>query len=578
MNANRLSADGKTLSAYFRSLVEFGGRSALLVLTLTVVCGLLEAVGLLALFPILAAILESEGTRDVAGISSFFDTFGLVTERSKIAAVLGFFVVLVGVRNWLTWLRDTKTSALSLGVMDEWRLRTFHGLAHSEWRELSGRKRTDLEHALTQDIARLVAGTGSFLTIANAAALIIIQMGVLIIVSPAAALAVIVLTIAAVVVLRSTLTFASEIGEETTRAGRKVHNVVGEFFAGLKLAKTHNSEDLFHSEFRDALADLRKQNVAYASNHAATRSWLQFAIAALICGAIAAGYSYFNFDIAVMAIVMIILVRLSGPMVSVLGAVQDIINMLPAVRNLQALEGDSAVNRDPEETATTPPISGPISLELRDVSFRYPDASRSAIESLSLKVEAGDAVLITGRSGLGKTTFLDIVSGLIEPDSGQVVIDGQALNGQDDRRAARNQITYLPQDPFLFDDTIRQNLVWGLDAPGDEQLWAALETAEIASHLREIPDGLDASVGDRGTRFSGGERQRICLARALLRKPGLLILDESLNALDRNLSDRILANLRSDRVNATMLIVSHRPIEDQSLFDRQINFEDVIRS
>lgn len=279
-----------------------------------------------------------------------------------------------------------------------------------------------------------------------------------------------------------------------------------------------------------------------------------------------------------MAIVMIILVRLSGPMVSVLGAVQDIINMLPAVRNLQALEGDSAVNRDPEETATTPPISGPISLELRDVSFRYPDASRSAIESLSLKVEAGDAVLITGRSGLGKTTFLDIVSGLIEPDSGQVVIDGQALNGQDDRRAARNQITYLPQDPFLFDDTIRQNLVWGLDAPGDEQLWAALETAEIASHLREIPDGLDASVGDRGTRFSGGERQRICLARALLRKPGLLILDESLNALDRNLSDRILANLRSDRVNATMLIVSHRPIEDQSLFDRQINFEDVIRS
>lgn len=192
----------------------------------------------------------------------------------------------------------------------------------------------------------------------------------------------------------------------------------------------------------------------------------------------------------------------------------------------------------------------------KEVRFTYPGRDRT-LHGLNLRIQKGKMTALIGESGSGKSTITDLVLGLQIPEQGEVLIDGISLNDYK-QNTFRERIGYVPQDPLLFHCSVRDNLIWSFENATDQDIWNALRLANAEKFVKDLPEGLDTMVGDRGVRLSGGQRQRIALARALLRSPELLILDEATSALDSESERLIQQSIEHVAKNTTILVVAHR--------------------
>lgn len=198
------------------------------------------------------------------------------------------------------------------------------------------------------------------------------------------------------------------------------------------------------------------------------------------------------------------------------------------------------------------------SVELRDVSFTYPNAATPALAGISLTIGQGQSVALVGRSGAGKSTLADVILGVLQPDSGVVI-----LGGTPPAEAVRRwpgSIGYVPQDVMLIRDSVRANVALGLppDAIEDDLVWESLRRAHLDEFVREQPARLDTEVGERGVRLSGGQRQRLGIARALSTRPSLVVLDEATSALDSETEHTITTMLEELGDDVTTVIIAHR--------------------
>jgi ATP-binding cassette, subfamily B, bacterial PglK len=198
-------------------------------------------------------------------------------------------------------------------------------------------------------------------------------------------------------------------------------------------------------------------------------------------------------------------------------------------------------------------------IELEHVSFRYDNTRAPAIRDLSLTIAAGSVTGIVGPSGVGKSTLVDLLLGLLRPDEGRILIDGAPLT-EANLRAWQNNIGYVPQHIFLADDTVARNIAFGIEADAID--WQAVERAarlaQIHDVVAELPDGYGTCVGERGVRLSGGQRQRLGIARALYHEPDVVIFDEATNALDHDTEDNLLSAIEGLARQKTIIIITHR--------------------
>lgn len=198
------------------------------------------------------------------------------------------------------------------------------------------------------------------------------------------------------------------------------------------------------------------------------------------------------------------------------------------------------------------------SIELRDITYHYPNAEPLIFDHADMEIPVGAAVGIVGASGAGKTTVVDILLGLLDIQTGGIYADGVSI--KENYRSWLKNVGYIPQMIFMLDDTIRKNVAFGIagEEIDEERLWEVLKEAQLDEFVKSLPEGADTSIGERGIRISGGQRQRIGIARALYYDPEVLILDEATSALDNDTEAAIMDSINSLHGRKTLIIIAHR--------------------
>ena len=195
------------------------------------------------------------------------------------------------------------------------------------------------------------------------------------------------------------------------------------------------------------------------------------------------------------------------------------------------------------------------SVEFQNVSFSYQD--QSTLDGISISAEPGQTIALVGTTGAGKTTVLSLLARFYEKDAGEILLDGTEI-GTLNKNSLRNQLAYVTQEPFLFNGTVRENLELAKRGASDEQIWEALTAANGDQFVRELPKQLDTNVGERGVKLSGGEKQRISIARALLKDAPILLLDEATASVDSETESQIQSALDHLMENRTAFVIAHR--------------------
>jgi len=429
-------------------------------------------------------------------------------------------------------------------------------LLRVEWRWLVSRRQSDHANLLMSDVSRVGMGLNFGLSLMASALTIMAYLMV------AFALSWSMTTLALLTggvgfgLLSGQRRQAFSLGYKQTLASRSLQANVQESLSGIKLAKILVNEQRHLDFFTEITQTLRQQQLAFGASTSLSKALFQLGGSALLAGYLYVGLSIWHTPTPELLTLILIFSRLIPQFMSGQQQFHHLLHALPALQEIELLLADCQHSAEPLHTKSTGSWSITDAITLNQVCVSYKEREQPILHNLSLSFRARTTTAIIGASGAGKSTLADVLMGLLVPDSGELFVDGKSITGSA-RHEWRKQVAYVPQEVFLFHDSIRQNLLWGDANATEEELRLALQQA-AAEFVFQLPQGLDTIVGDGGIRLSGGERQRIALARALLKKPGLLILDEATSALDYDNEARIRRAIEQLHGGLTVVLIGHR--------------------
>jgi ATP-binding cassette subfamily C protein len=475
----------------------------------------------------------------------------------SLPTLLAIFVGLIVLRTVVMTARDLALARLRLDFIDALRRRIYNAVADACWSFLMRRRLSDFLEVLTSQIGRISEGTYFFLRLPAMMLLAAAQVAIAAALSPLLTIGVLCWGVLLLTLLQRRYGDRYRKGLELDDAHRATFIEINDFLHALKLAKSHGAESRHVAAFELAMERQTNQTMALDRSAAATRMAIQIAAAITLGAFVYLAVTFGQVEPAGLIVVVAIFSRLAPLISQFQQGWQSLLHMLPVfdriieLRNLCAAAAESLS-----------PASGRLRVQqeirLSGVGFRYDKKlGPGTLEGLDLVIPAGSTIAIVGRTGAGKSTLADLLLGLLTPDNGTLLIDGVPLDGELLVRWRRS-IGYVPQDNFLFNDTIRTNLLWAYPEAREDELREALSIAALDAFVAKLPDGLDTMVGERGLRLSGGERQRLGLARALLCRPTLLILDEATNALDNETERAVQAAIERLRGRMTIVLIAHR--------------------
>lgn len=521
---------------------------------LSLLASLAEAGALLLMAPLLQAL-----SSPTEGVTPAFAP-PLVSEALRIHLDLQTLLIALTLLACLhALLLRTKTLVMARllnDILQEVRRDTFTALSAAEWSFLSSRSQAAIQHALTADSDRLDAAAANGLILIQSILALAILLSLSLLVSPAMTALAALLGLALLLVSHPLRKRAVAHGEETLINRQTQYSAVGRFIAGLKFAKSANAEASYASQFEQTLSAIAGANMRWTSFHTMGALVFQITSVALICAFIYVSILLMGAPFAQTFVFIVLFLRIAPKFLSVHSSLQELLVNAPALAALRSLQNQAQERAEPADTSASAPATLEREIRCADVTFTY-GAHDPALRHISITIPAGKITAIIGQSGSGKSTLADILCGLLAPQEGRVLVDDKPLD-HNARRAWRSRVAYVPQEPYLHDGDIRDNLRIAAAHASDEDLWAVLEKANAADFVRALPNGLSTPIGDVGARLSGGERQRIAIARGLLSKPLLLVLDEATSALD-SINQSAIAATISRLSGITIVVIAHRP-------------------
>lgn len=518
------------------------------VVALSVASAVTEGLGLILLVPMLQALDGGVGPT-VGGLD-----FLRLSESLPI--LLALFVVLVVLRAALNLARQLATQALQVSLVDGLRIRAWDALLHCEWRTLAGMRQSDSASLLISNIDMIGYGVMQLMgSVAFGVTLAVIGLAALVI-SPLITIFAVSGGALVLLLYGGLRRRARALGKAHNKAYTAIHGEIGEGLSAIRVIKTLGVESTFIARLSSHIVALRNSQRGFLRDVGLGQILLQGGGATLLAGII--WLSIGIWDASVSSILpMVALFARALPLLDALQqAWQSASRALPALGGTLALLERTEQGREPAPRPGAVAPAGLVSIRLDGVGVNHHGRSLPALADVTLELKPGRITALIGQSGAGKSTVADVLSGLITPDSGRVVIDGTPLDSAL-RRAWRQQVAYIQQEPILFTGSVRENMLLAKPSASSAEMCQAIRLAS-ASFIEQIPGGLDAVLGERGLLLSGGERQRISLARGLLRRPRLLILDEATSALDQENEEAVTAAVRKMSSEMSILIIGHR--------------------
>jgi ATP-binding cassette subfamily C protein len=532
-------------------------RKVLASVALTIAVSATEGASLVLLMPLLGMVGVEEPSsmpRVTRWLESLFQLF---ERQPTLGGVLIIFVLVAAFRAQLSKWQSALTNGLREDITTAIRVRVYRAIAGAEWKFIVTRRPSEFVRVLGTEIARFGSASAQLIDLSVALGISVVYLGLAFHFS--AGMAFIVLACAGLLagVVRGSLRKAGNVGTRFANAKSDLHTAISEHVASLKTTKSYGTTDSQHDVFLRLAHDVRDVSREVAAGHTAFQQRLELGSTILLAIIVYVSYELLAVTSAQLLVLLFIFARLMPRLVSIYRQVQSLAGVLPMLDGVIQLEQE-CLSAAEATSADETDVRLEHQIGFENVSFAYLRRTETpALRNIELKIAAGLTTAIVGPSGSGKSTLADLLIGLLSPTSGKILIDDNVL-GTNGLKSWRKHISYVPQETFLFHDTIRANLTWARPDATDEELTQALKMSSAYDFVMGLPQGLDTVVGERGVLVSGGERQRLSLARAILRRPTILVLDEATSSLDSENELRIQEAIESLHAQMTIVIITHR--------------------
>ncbi|MHA6485260.1 ABC transporter ATP-binding protein [Paenibacillus sp. strain BS8-2] len=549
----------KEIRYYVKQLHDHSGAALYFNLFGMVASSLLESVGILLLVPLLGII--GLVSLDMGGgyFAWIGEILGGFPTLAALCIVLGLFTLTTISHSLIYRYIMIRNVMLQQRYAQKLRLETYNGLLNASWPFFLRKRGSDLINVLTIELARVLGAMNTFLQLVASVIFTVIQIGIAFWLSPLLTLFVLICGAVLGLLSRKFIRKAKELGNQTSQLSQQYLAGITDQITGMKDIKSNSLEASRLDWLYNLTNGTNREQISYVKLRMNSQLIYKLSSTFLISGFILGTFLLFRTQGIELLTITVIFARLWPRFTSIQSSLEQLASMEPACKTLSMLRQDyeEATERMKPTAATVLPMTIRQGIECRRLSFKYAPGSPSSLEDIHLFIPANSMTAIVGPSGAGKSTLIDVIMGLMTPSEGEITIDGVTLSTAN-LAAYRRSISYVPQDPFLFNATIRDNLTLVLPEASDEQIWEALRFASCAEFVSKLPEGLDTLIGDRGVRLSGGERQRLVLARAIIRKPSILVLDEATSALDADNESHIQEAIDRLKGSMTIILVAHR--------------------
>ena len=524
-----------------------------------------ELMGVTMILPFIDAVLEQEAVLEKWYMRWLYDALGLSSINSLLIILAIAFIVIYVVKNvYMVWMKRVQfrfitnnQQKLSRRMLECYLKQPylFH-LSHNS---------SDLIRNIGADTGMFFGSVQSILTLSTDVTVCILVFIVLLKQDPAMTIAVTLVLMAYIalffLLIRKRI---EDYGQQTRKLTSQNNKWLRQTFGGVKESIILERRDFFIRRFDQTNEGLMRNRRDYQTVSLLPKAVLEVlcigGIMLIVAIKLASGTDIVEFipTLSLFAVAAFRLLPSFNKIVTELSALQYNKAGVDAIYNdLHQIDRLTIMSETQKEDEIKN-LNFDKDIQLENVSFHYPNVEHNVLENVNMTIQKNTSVAFVGPSGAGKTTLADIILGVLEPQEGVVKVDGVDI--QKAMRSWHKKIGYIPQFIYLMDDTIRNNIAFGLRPHEikEDQIWRALEEAQLKEFVESLEEGLDTKIGERGVRLSGGQRQRIGIARALYHNPQFLVLDEATSALDNETEKAVMDAINYLAGSKTLLIIAHR--------------------
>ena len=560
------------ISNLFSMFYRFSPARHIGIFLTTLLFGLSQGISIVTLIPLLQMLEKNSlgNNKIFAVLNKMVSSMGI---NISIELIVALYLSLILFNSLVQYTKTIWQSDVQQEFTASLRKDIFSKLIRSDWMYLSGQNRNEFSHILTSEIPSITALNFHLFTLLSAGIIFIVYVVLAFLVSFYFTLFVLVCGLVLYSLMNRFIIRTYTTGKDNFFTNRNLYKQFDDFWDTIKFAKIHGTEKYHFDRFEEQNQQFSEERKRIIKLSLSPQTLNTIASAVILSIVIYIGYKFGNMSLSSFLILILLFARIFPQLMKMHTTYMQIASLLPSFEifiamkeELEILLDDSEVFRDTSSSKNTLEKE----IAFHEVSFGY-ITEKPLFKHFSTVIPAKKITGIVGPSGTGKTTLMDIITGLLIPTEGEITIDGKNLT-EIDKGDWHNSIAYVPQDSVFTNSSLRENLIMGKDHLSDDILWQTLNRVNAGQFVRELSDGLDTHMSNNAQQFSGGERQRLAIARALLREPSLLLLDEITNSLDSVNEQNIISILLDLKKEITIVFITHKK-ELIQYFDEIIDIE-----